>query len=109
MTDSKGASTNGTVTVTVTKASSTTTLKVSPGKITTKSKHIRGKVAVTSTGAVTGGTVDLYDGATKIGTGVLDASGNVKIAVTADAVEGQAHDQGGLRRHRLHAPRRRRR
>ena len=89
VTDSKGASTNGTVTVTVTKASSTTKLKVSPGKITTKSKHIRGKVDVTSTGALTGGTVDLYDGTTKIGTGVLDAAGHVKIAVTAKLSKGK--------------------
>ena len=89
VTDSKGASTNGIVTVTVTKASSTTKLKVSPGKITTKSKHIRGKVAVTSTGAVPGGTVDLYDGDTKIGTGILDAGGNVKIAVTKLLTKGK--------------------
>ena len=89
VTDSKGASTNGSVTVTVTKASSTTKLKVSPGKITTKSKHIRGKVDVTSTGALTGGTVDLYDGTTKIGTGVLDAAGHVKIAVTAKLSKGK--------------------
>ena len=89
VTDSKGASTNGSVTVTVTKASSTTTLKVAPGKITTKSKHIRGKVNVTSTGALTGGTVDLYDGNTRIGTGVLDASGNVKIAVTKTLSKGK--------------------
>ena len=89
VTDSKGASTNGSVTVTVTKASSTTKLTVSPGKITTKSKHIRGKVAVTSTGAVAGGTVDLFDGDTKIGTGVLDASGNVKIAVTKKLSKGK--------------------
>lgn len=89
VTDSKGASTNGTVTVNVTKASSATTLKVSPGKITTKSKHIRGKVAVTSTGKVAGGTVDLFDGDTKIGTGVLDASGNVKIAVTSQLSKGK--------------------
>jgi Bacterial Ig domain/Bacterial Ig-like domain (group 3) len=89
VTDSKGASTNGTVTVTVTKASSTTTLKVVPGKITTKSKHIRGKVTVTSTGALTGGTVDLYDGDTKIGTGVLDAAGHVKIAVTQKLSKGK--------------------
>ena len=73
----------------VTKASSTTKLTVSPGKITTKSKHIRGKVAVTSTGAVAGGTVDLFDGDTKIGTGVLDASGNVKIAVTKKLSKGK--------------------
>ena len=89
VTDSKGASTNGTVTVNVTKASSTTSLKVSPGKITTKSKHIRGKVAVTSTGKVAGGTVDLFDGDTKIGTGVLDATGNVKIAVTSKLSKGK--------------------
>ncbi|MDX6373160.1 MAG: hypothetical protein QOD98_2148 [Nocardioidaceae bacterium] len=89
VTDSKGASTNGTVTVTVTKASSATSLKLSPGKITTKSKHIRGKVAVTSTGKVAGGTVDLFDGNTKIGTGVLDASGNVKIAVTSMLSKGK--------------------
>jgi hypothetical protein len=89
VTDSKGASTNGTVTVTVTKASSATSLKVSPGMITTKSKHIRGKVAVTSTGKVVGGTVDLFDGDTKIGTGVLDASGNVKIAVTKKLSKGK--------------------
>jgi hypothetical protein len=89
VTDSKGASTNGSVTVTVTKASSTTKLTVRPGKITTKSRHIRGKVAVTSTGAVPGGTVDLYDGDTKIGTGVLDASGNVKIAVTKKLSKGE--------------------
>jgi Bacterial Ig-like domain (group 3)/Bacterial Ig domain len=89
VTDSKGASTNGSVTVTVTKASSTTKLTVRPGKITTKSRHIRGKVAVTSTGAVPGGTVDLYDGDTKIGTGVLDASGNVKIAVTKKLSKGK--------------------
>jgi len=82
VTDSKGASTTGSVTVTVTKATSTTTLKVRPGKITTKSKHIRVKVDVSSTGALTGGAVDLYDGDTKIGSGVLDASGHVKIAVT---------------------------
>ena len=103
VTDSNGASTNGTVTVTVTKATSTTKLTVSPGKITTKSRHIRGKVAVTSTGAVTGGTVDLYDGTTKIGSGVLDAERERQDRGDPEAVEGQAHDQGGLHRDRLSA------
>ena len=95
-----GASTNGTATVTVTRASSTTTLTVSPGKITTKSKHVRAKVTVTSTGAFAGGKVDLFDGDTKIGTGVLDASGQSRSRYQ-EAVEGQAHDHGGLRRDRL--------
>jgi hypothetical protein len=89
VTDSKGASTSGSISVTVTKASSTTELTVSPGTITTKSKHIRGKVVVTSTGSVTGGTVDLYDGDTKVGTGVLDATGKVKIAVTGPLSKGK--------------------
>jgi Big-like domain-containing protein len=88
-TDPGGLSDNGTVTVTVNKASSTTTLALSPGKITTKSKHIRGKVSVTSSGVVVGGTVDLYDGDTKIGTGVLDASGDVKIAVSSKLAKGK--------------------
>lgn len=88
-TDPSGAFDTGSVTVTVTKASSTTTLKVSPGKITTKSKHVRGKVTVTSTGAVAGGTVDLFDGTTKLGTGVLGANGTVKIAVTSTLSKGK--------------------
>jgi hypothetical protein len=88
-TDPDGLSDTGTVTVTVTKASSATTLSVSPGKITTKSKHIRAKVSVASSGVVAGGTVDLYDGDTKIGTGVVDAGGNVKIAVSSKLSKGK--------------------
>ncbi|WP_028651536.1 Ig-like domain-containing protein [Nocardioides halotolerans] len=89
VTDGNGGSTHGTVTVTVTKAASTTTLKVSPRKVTTKSKHVRGKVSVTSTGVATGGTVDLFDGDTKIGTGVLGANGMVKIKVTSTLAKGK--------------------
>jgi hypothetical protein len=88
-TDPDGLSDNGTVTVTVTKAGSTTTLALTPGKITTKTQNIRGKVSVTSSGVVAGGTVDLYDGDTKIGTGVLDASGNVKISVSSKLSKGK--------------------
>jgi Bacterial Ig domain/Bacterial Ig-like domain (group 3) len=88
-TDPGGLSDTGTVTVTVNKASSTTTLAVSPGKISTKSKHVRAKITVTSAGAVVGGTVDLFDGTTKIGTGIVDANGTVKIAVTSKLAKGK--------------------
>ncbi len=88
-TDPSGAVGSGTVTITVNKASSTTTLVVNPGKITTKSKHVRAKVTVASAGAVTGGTVDLFDGDTKIGTGVLDSHGFVTIAVTSKLKKGK--------------------
>lgn len=89
VTDPDGLSDQGTVTVTVNKAASTTTLTVNPRKITTKSHHVRAKVTVTSAGAVVGGTVDLFDGETKIGTGVLDADGFVKIAVTSKLTKGK--------------------
>ncbi len=88
-TDPGGLSDGGTVTVTVNKASSTSSLKVVPGKVTTKSKHVRAKVAVASAGVVAGGTVEIYDGDTKVGTGVLDAAGNVKIAVTKKLSKGK--------------------
>jgi Big-like domain-containing protein len=87
-TDPSGAFATGTVTVTVTKATSSTSLTVVPAKITTRSKHVRAKVTVTSAGAVAGGTVDLYDGTTKLGTGVLDADGEVEIAVTTKLAKG---------------------
>jgi hypothetical protein len=87
--DPSNAQGSGTVTITVTKASSTTTLKVLPGKIKTKSKHVRAKVSVTSAAVVAGGTVDLFDGTTKVGTGIVDANGNVQIAVTAKLKKGK--------------------
>jgi hypothetical protein len=77
------------VSITVSKASSTTALVVNPGKITTKSKHVRAKVTVASVGAITGGTVDLFDGDTRIGTGVLDSRGLVTIAVTSKLKKGK--------------------
>jgi hypothetical protein len=88
-TDADGASDSGTVTITVDRASSTTTLVVNPGKISTKSKHVRAKVTVASVGAITGGTVDLFDGDTRIGTGVLDSRGLVTIAVTSKLKKGK--------------------
>ena len=64
---------------------------------------------MTSTGALTGGTVDLYDGATEIGTGVLDAAGHVKIAVTAKLSKGKHTIKAVFAGHRRPPPRRRRR
>ena len=87
--DPSNASGSGTVTVTVTKATSKTELTIAPGKITTKSKHVRGNVTVTSTGAVAGGTVDLFDGDTKVGTGVLAADGTATIAVNGKLTKGK--------------------
>jgi hypothetical protein len=88
-TDPDGLFDQGTVTVTVNKAASTTTLTVNPRKLTTKSHHVRAKVTVTSAGAVAGGTVDLFDGETKVGTGIVDANGFVKIAVTSKLSKGK--------------------
>jgi Zn-dependent metalloprotease len=73
-------STNVTVTVTAKPASPTTTTASAPQKVKQK-KSFDVSVTVASAGGTPSGTVEIYDGATKIGTGTL-SGGTVTIHIT---------------------------
>lgn len=89
VTDSKGNTSTGTVTIVVAKAASTAKLKVKPGKITTKTTNVRLKGTVTSNGWVVGGVVTFYDGTKRVGRGVLTESGQVKVVLKRGLSKGK--------------------
>lgn len=89
VTDSEGASDNGQVTIDVTEATSSVVLRVKPLTITTKTKNIRAKGRVFSTGTEDGGEVTLYDGRKVVGSATLTASGKYKIKLTGTLKKGK--------------------
>lgn len=80
-------STEGTVTIKVGKATSTTKATISPSRPTSRSR-VRVSTTVTSTGTVAGGLVRVYDGRKRVGTGRVGTTGKVTIKLTKKLKKG---------------------
>ncbi len=78
--DGRGGSDTGTVTVTVDRASTTSTMTVKPDVITVKNK-VKIFLAVETSGATNGVAFVVKDNGKKVGTGTLDRDGKVRFVV----------------------------
>lgn len=76
-----------TVTVTVVKAASRTTMSLWPSVITHNSRPVA-KIHVATSARVNGAAVTVYAGSSKVGTGKLDGAGNVAIVFTRKLKKG---------------------
>jgi hypothetical protein len=85
--DGRGGTASGKATFTIVRADSHVQITLSPTAPTSRSV-VTANVLVKSTAYVKGGRVDFYDGSKKVGTGLLQANGTVRIVLTSKLAKG---------------------